>query len=106
MKAWRDVLLSHQLGAVALKQMQQQHLFLGVLVHKHTARHITSLLSLLARLCCRPSPPSSQSRLPPLRAASSQLSQAELEELLAENAKLKQLLNTYRDRLSPDQVRV
>jgi len=37
-------------------------------------------------------------------AASSQLSQAELEELLAENAKLKQLLNTYADKLSPDQV--
>lgn len=44
-----------------------------------------------------------QVRLPPLQAAS-QLSQAELEELLAENAKLKQLLNTYKDRLSPDQV--
>eukprot|EP00775_Hariotina_reticulata_P004293 gene4293-4545_t len=36
-------------------------------------------------------------------AASSQLSQAELAELLAENAKLKQLLNTYADKLSPDQ---
>lgn len=45
-----------------------------------------------------------QSLLPPLQAAS-QLSQAELEELLAENAKLKQLLSTYKDRLAPEQVR-
>jgi hypothetical protein len=37
--------------------------------------------------------------------AASQLSQAELEELLAENAKLKQLLNSYAHKLSPDQVR-
>lgn len=44
-----------------------------------------------------------QVRAPPLQAA--QLSQAELEELLAENAKLKQMLNTYKDRLSPEQVR-
>jgi hypothetical protein len=44
-----------------------------------------------------------QSLLPPLQAAS-QLSQAELEELLAENAKLKQLLSTYKDRLAPEQV--
>jgi hypothetical protein len=45
-----------------------------------------------------------QPLLPPLQAAS-QLSQAELEELLAENAKLKQLLSTYKDRLAPEQVR-
>lgn len=43
-------------------------------------------------------------RLPPLQAASPQLSQAELDELLAENAKLKQMLSTYKDRLSPEQV--
>jgi hypothetical protein len=36
--------------------------------------------------------------------AASQLSQAELEELLAENAKLKQLLNSYAHKLSPEQV--
>jgi hypothetical protein len=41
----------------------------------------------------------------PRLAASSQLSQAELEELIAENAKLRVLLNTYADRLSPEQVR-
>jgi hypothetical protein len=44
-----------------------------------------------------------QVRVPPLQAA--QLSQAELDELLAENAKLKQMLSTYKDRLSPEQVR-
>lgn len=43
-------------------------------------------------------------QVPVCHAAGSQLSQAELEELLAENAKLKQLLNTYADRLSPEQV--
>lgn len=36
--------------------------------------------------------------------AASQLSQAELEELLAENAKLKQLLNSYAHKLKPEQV--
>jgi hypothetical protein len=44
-----------------------------------------------------------QGRLPPPQAAS-QLSQAELEELLAENAKLKQLISTVKDRLPPEKV--
>eukprot|EP00879_Flechtneria_rotunda_P006859 GHRR01007204.1.p1 GENE.GHRR01007204.1~~GHRR01007204.1.p1 ORF type:complete len:854 (+),score=377.20 GHRR01007204.1:300-2861(+) len=64
-------------------------------------RCVTTANATASRTLPRPNP---RRRQVFVCAASSQLSQAELEELLAENAKLKQLLNTYANRLSKQQV--
>jgi hypothetical protein len=82
----------------------------------HTRTHTLTPLPLLPacllqarRRAAAPPPPSasapSSTSSSSSSSSSSQLSEADLQELLAENAKLKQLLATYKDRLTPEQVR-